>query len=157
MANAWQIAKFIARRATLLGWFDAPTGDAITTCSAVKTDEGKYIYGPDEPCAELVAAIARLDEDAIICMASEVTDTALDALKPGQLSLVVESTGARIPIMESLAQVQQSLAFAASACIIKKERCVLIWSNEPKTVVNVAHNVEKQMLAYVSRIHEQLE
>jgi hypothetical protein len=84
-------------------------------------------------------------------MASEVTNTIFDAIQPDQACLVVESTGARVPIVASLADVQQPLAHAASSCLVYQERCVLIWSNEPKTVINAAHNVEKQMLGFVSR------
>ena len=97
-----------------------------------------------------MAAVARLDESAVVSMVSEVTNQVLDSIKPEQASLVIESTGARIPIVARLADVQSSLVHSASSCIIAEERCVLIWSNEPRTIINVAHNVEKQMLGFVS-------
>lgn len=97
-----------------------------------------------------MAAVARLDESAVVSMVSEVTNQVLDSIKPEQASLVIESTGARIPIVARLADVQSPLVHSASSCIIAEERCVLIWSNEPRTIINVAHNVEKQMLGFVS-------
>lgn len=84
-------------------------------------------------------------------MASEVSNAVLEAIKPGQVTLVVESTGARIPIVQRLKDVKQALAMSASACIVVEEQCVLIWSNEPKSVLNVAHNVEKQLFGFVSQ------
>lgn len=98
-----------------------------------------------------MAAVARLEENAVVSMASEVTNTVLDTITPDQASLLVESTGARIPIVPSLADVRQSLVHSTSSCIVVQERCVLIWSNVPNTVINVAHNVEKQLLGFVSR------
>ena len=112
--------------------------------------DGLYTYAPDDPSPDLVAAVTRLDEKAVVSMASEVTNSIFDAIDPEQTCMVVESTGARVPIVASLAHVEKQLAHAASACIVVQERCVLVWSNEPKTVVNAAHNVEKQMLAFVS-------
>ncbi|KAM6513607.1 hypothetical protein FALCPG4_015992 [Fusarium falciforme] len=148
------VAKHIARRATLLGWFDEPPLAAITsgwssTCVAVKKPDGTYSYAPDDPNPDLVAAVARLDENAVVSMASEVTNTILNTIKPKQARLLVESTGARIPIVATLADVHQSLVHSASSCIVAQERCVLIWSNDPNTVTNIAHNVEKQMLGYI--------
>ncbi|KAH8175129.1 glycosyl transferase family group 2 domain-containing protein [Sarocladium implicatum] len=148
------VAKYIARRATLLGWFDEPAAAAInsgwsSTCIALMKPDGLYTYAPDDPNPDLVAAVARLDEKAVVSMASEVTNSIFDAIDPEQTCMVVESTGARVPIVASLAHVEKQLAHAASACIVVQERCVLVWSNEPKTVVNAAHNVEKQMLAFI--------
>ncbi|KAH6954264.1 glycosyl transferase family group 2-domain-containing protein [Fusarium avenaceum] len=148
------VAKYIARRATLLGWFDEPASAAITsgwssTCIALKKPDGSYIYAPDDPSPDLVAAVNRLNESAIVSMASEVTCAVLDSLKPGQASLVNEDTGARIPIIQSFADVHESLVHLTSACIIVQERCVLIWAHESRTVLNVAHNVEKQMLGVI--------
>ncbi|KAJ3543786.1 hypothetical protein NM208_g3393 [Fusarium decemcellulare] len=153
-ADPAMVAKYIARRATLLGWFDEPVGAAITsgwssTCVALKRPDGSYTYAPDDPSPDLVAAVARLDENAIVSMASEVTNSVLDSIKPDQGSVVIESTGARIPIVPRLADVHQSLVHSTTSCIVAQERCVLIWSHEPKTVINVAHNVEKQLLGFI--------
>ncbi|KPM44164.1 hypothetical protein AK830_g2346 [Neonectria ditissima] len=149
-----QVAKYLARRATLLGWFEEPAAAAITsgwssTCVALKKPDGTYAYAPDDPSPDLVAAVARLEENAVVSMASEVTNTVLDTIRPDQASLLVESTDARIPIVSSLADVRQSLVHSTSSCIVVQERCVLIWSNVPNTVINVAHNVEKQLLGFI--------
>ncbi|KAH7245158.1 glycosyl transferase family group 2-domain-containing protein, partial [Fusarium tricinctum] len=148
------VAKYIARRATLLGWFDEPAAAAITsgwssTCIALKKPDGSYIYAPDDPSPDLVAAVNRLNESAIVSMASEVTSAVLDSLKPEQASLVNEDTGARIPIIQSFADVHESLVHLTSSCIVVQERCVLIWAHESRTVLNVAHNIEKQMLGVI--------
>lgn len=149
--NEDQIAKYIARRATLLGWFDAPDADSDTTCFALKQPDGNYAYEPCIISSDLGAAIAILGENAIISMASEVTMAVVNTIEPGQVTLVVESTGARVPVVQSLSDVKRTLTQFSSSCIVLKEKCVLIWSHDPRTIINVAHNVEKQMLGYVSR------
>ncbi|KAF5633200.1 hypothetical protein F25303_9232 [Fusarium sp. NRRL 25303] len=148
------VARYIARRATLLGWFDEPAAAAITsgwssTCIALKKPDGTYIYNPDDPSPDLAAAVNRLNESAIVSMASEVTNSVLESIKPGQASLVNEDTGARIPIIPSLADVHETLVHLTSSCIVVQERCVLIWAHEARTVLTVAHNVEKQMLGFI--------
>lgn len=153
--NGGQVAKYLARRATLLGWFDELPAAAITsgwsaTCVALKKPDGTYTYAPNDPSPDLVAAVARLNENAVVSMASEVTNTVLDTITPEQRSLLVASTGTRIPIVATLADVHQTLVHSASSCIVAQERCVLVWFNEPNTVTHVAHNVEKQLLGFVS-------
>ncbi|KAF4984005.1 hypothetical protein FZEAL_710 [Fusarium zealandicum] len=153
-AEPAMVAKYISRRATLLGWFDEPASAAITsgwssTCVALKRPDGCYTYAPDDPSPDLVAAVARLDENAVVSMMSEVTNAVLDSIKPEQASLVIESTGGRIPIIAKLADVHQSLVHSATSCIVSQERCVLIWSNDARNVINVAHSVEKQMLGFI--------
>jgi hypothetical protein len=98
----------------------------------------------------LAAAIGRINEAAIVSMSSEVTNAVLETIKPEQASLVNEDTGARIPIVASLADIHDSLVHLTSSCIVVQERCVIIWSHEARNVLNVAHNVEKQMLGFVS-------
>ncbi|CZS85709.1 unnamed protein product [Fusarium graminearum] len=148
------VAKYIARRATLLGWFDEPAAAAMTsgwssTCIALKKPDGSYLYNPDDPSPDLAAAIGRMNEAAVVSMSSEVTSAVLDTIKPEQACLVNEDTGARIPIVATLNDIHDSLVHLTSACIVVQERCVLIWSHEARTVLNVAHNVEKQMLGFI--------
>ncbi|GKU04577.1 hypothetical protein FLAG1_10110 [Fusarium langsethiae] len=148
------VAKYIARRATLLGWFDEPAAAVITsgwssTCIALKKPDGSYLYNPDDPSPDLAAAIGRINESAIVSMSSEVTNAVLDTIKPDQACLVNEDTGARIPIVASFNDIHDTLVHLTSSCIVVQERCVLIWSHEARNVLNVAHNVEKQMLGFI--------
>jgi hypothetical protein len=83
-------------------------------------------------------------------MASEVTTLVLASLRPGQKSLVIENTGTRIPILASFADIQQSIVQSSGSCIILAAQCVLVWSSEPKAIINVAHSIERQMLSCVS-------
>jgi hypothetical protein len=141
--------KSLARRATLLGLFDTPASSDVTTCCALKGNEGKYSYAPEPPCSELMEAIARVGQNVVISMASEVTTAVIDSIKPGQVSLIVESTGSRTPIVANLVDIQQSLVNSSCSCIVTGEKCVVVWSSEPKALINIAHNTERQMLSSV--------
>lgn len=69
----------------------------------------------------------------------------IDSILPGQKSLVVESTSARIPVVHSLNDVSSNLVHFARACIVVQEKLVLIWSHNAGTILHVAHDVERQL------------
>jgi hypothetical protein len=144
----------LARRATLLGWFDEDVAESIssgmtTATVAIRGPQGNYTFTPDDPAPALALAVARLGEEAVMSMVSEVTRAIIDSVAPDRRSLILETTGARIPIVQSLADVHYSLAHSATACLVLQQRCVLIWSNDPATIMLVAQAVEKQLLVMV--------
>jgi hypothetical protein len=151
------MAKHVARRATLLGWFDEPDGQSLShgwssTCVAVKTPENGYVFFPPDVNPSLADAISRLNDVAALSMSSEVTASVIDSITPQQKSLIVENTGARIPIVSSLDDVEASLTHSSRACVVTQERIVLVWSHDAGAILNVVHDVEKQLLGLVSRV-----
>lgn len=155
-----QMAKYLARRATLLGWFDEPEGQSLSqswssTCVAVKTTPedgaaGGYAFYPQDVNPSLVNAISRLNDAAALSMSSEITASVIDSITPQQKCLIVESTGARIPIVSCLDDVESSLAHLSRACVVTQERIVLVWANDAGAILNVVHDVEKQLQGLVS-------
>lgn len=67
----------------------------------------------------------------------------------GQKSVTVEQTGARIPIVASLDDVNAGLGHSARCCIVQKENLMLVWSEDPASIINVGNDVEKQLLGMV--------
>ena len=94
----------------------------------------------------LSAAITRLDDQAVISLSSEVTSTIIDTIAPEQRTFIIDHTGARIPIVQSLDAVHSGLVHISRTCIVLKEKVVIVWSNDAATLINVAHDVEKQFL-----------
>ncbi|KAF4469506.1 hypothetical protein FALBO_3597 [Fusarium albosuccineum] len=145
------VAKYVSRRATLLGFFEDPEGQSLAngfseTCVAVKSPEDKYIFQPSDINPLLALAIARIDTKAVLSMSSEVIPTIIDSIQPDQKHLYIEATGARIFIASSLEDIRPDLIANSKACIVVRERVMLVWSNNPRTIVNVAHDVETQIL-----------
>ncbi|KAJ5825580.1 hypothetical protein N7474_002718 [Penicillium riverlandense] len=144
------MSRYLARRATLLGWFDEAQGNSqsqgwSSTCVAVKIPDQGYSFFPADVSPLLADAISRLNETAAVAMSSRLTTAIIDTITPGQKSLIVDSTSARIPIVASLNDVDPALVHLSRACIVVQERVVLIWSHDASVILNVAYDVEKQL------------
>ncbi|KAL5351998.1 hypothetical protein ACLOAV_003862 [Pseudogymnoascus australis] len=144
------IAKYISERAILLRWFEAPDEKSFAhgspTCVAVKVADTEHVFEPADVNPALANAIRRLDECVVLAMSSQITASVIVLLTPQQKSLAVDETGARLPIIASLEDVGSALVHATRACIVRKERIVLIWSDDPGAIMTVGNAVEKQLL-----------
>lgn len=144
------MVRYLARRATLLGWFDESKVEQgaqnwSSTCISLRQADNEYSFFPYNANPALADAITRLGETAAIAMSSRFTSAVIDSIIPGQKSLVVENTSARIPIVYCLNDVNSDLVHFARACIIVQERLVLVWSHNAGAILNVAFDVERQL------------
>ncbi|OOQ81930.1 hypothetical protein PEBR_40995 [Penicillium brasilianum] len=144
------MVRYLARRATLLGWFDESEVEQgaqnwSSTCISLRQADNEYSFFPYNANPALADAITRLGETAAIAMSSRFTSAVIDLIIPGQKSLVVENTSARIPIVYCLNDVISDLVHFARACIIVQERLVLVWSHNAGAILNVAFDVERQL------------
>ncbi|KAL4888330.1 glycosyl transferase family group 2-domain-containing protein [Aspergillus ambiguus] len=153
MASQW-----LARRATLLGWFDHMSREpgsqySATNCVAVKRPEGGHSFCPPDVNPTLASAITTLNEAATIAMSSQITTTVISNIDPGQRCFVAMTTSDRIPIVLSLGDVDHSITQFSRACIVMEERLVLVWAHDVTTVLNVAHDVETQLGSQYPKTH----
>ncbi|KAL5327520.1 hypothetical protein ACEPPN_005219 [Leptodophora sp. 'Broadleaf-Isolate-01'] len=153
--DAGQMSQAISQRATLLRWFDAPDVKFAAqghspTCVAIKGTESEYIFEPANVHPALSKSILALDESAVLTMSSQITSGVIGMLNPQQKSLVVDQNGHRLPILPSLDEVTSAISYSARACIVRKEQLVLVWSDSPETILDVSHDVEKQLLNILS-------
>lgn len=149
------MAKYVSRRATLLGFFDDPEDQSLAsgfseTCIAVKASEDNYVFQPSDVNPLLALAVARIDRKAVLSMTSEVIPTIIDSIQPDQTQFYIEATGTPISIVASLEEIRPDVAANSKACIVLKERVMLVWSNNPKKIVNQAHDVETQLFNVVN-------
>ena len=121
-----------------------------TTCIAVRLPDDDYSFFPYNVTPSLAGAIARLDETAAVAMSSRFTATVINSIVPGQKSLIVDSTSARIPIVSCLDDVTIGLVHFSRACIVMEERLDLVWSHNASAILNVAFDVERQLGREVS-------
>ncbi|KAF9890520.1 hypothetical protein FE257_005925 [Aspergillus nanangensis] len=145
-----QVSKYLARRATLLGWLDDTHKDAgpnatASACVAVKLPDGGYSFFPPDVGPELKNAVKRLGEMAVIAMSSQTTAGVIDSITPGQKSFVIQATSARIPIIPSLDDLDQNITYVSRVCIVAKEKIVVIWSHDASGILNVAYDIETQL------------
>lgn len=155
------MARYLARRATLLGWFDESEVDNglrnwSSTCVAVRLSDDEYSFFPYNVNPALGDAIVRLGETAAVAMSSRFTSALIDSIMPGQKSLIMESTSARIPIVYCLNDVNSEMVHFARACIVVQEKVILVWSHDAGAILNVAFDVERQLGKKVSAYTEHL-
>lgn len=149
------MAQNVARHADSAGWFcspnsnTAPQGHSLV-CVAFRTWEDEIILEPRQVDPRLVEAIERLEEVVVLSMSSEITSCLIESISPQQKSLIVERTGARIPIVSTLQDVSSYLVHSSRACIIRQERLVLLWSDDGTAIIEIGNDVEKQLLGLVS-------
>ncbi|KAF4963889.1 hypothetical protein FSARC_8142 [Fusarium sarcochroum] len=129
------IAKYVSRRATLLGWFDEPVERSVVNGVSL-TDVDPLVS----------CAVSKLDAEAVMSISSETLLDIIDTIPYTQRSLVSEATGARIPIVPSLESVTPEMCHYSRACIALEERVVLVWSQDPKSIINVANHVQQDLL-----------
>ncbi|GFF80523.1 hypothetical protein IFM53868_02877 [Aspergillus udagawae] len=154
--NPYMMTKSLARRATLLGWFDHSNSnlaeDPSSVCVAIRLQDDGYTFHPAVIDPSLAKAIKRLDETAVVALSSRVTARTIATIAPGQKSFVVESTSARIPVIPTLDGVDVNLTHYSRACIVLDEKIVLVWSHDASGLLNVAHDVEVQLGGQSPRI-----
>jgi hypothetical protein len=83
-------------------------------------------------------------------ISSETLSNIIKSIPPTQRSLVSDVTGARIPIVPNLTGVTAELSHYSRACIAHEERIVLVWSQDPKAIINVADHVQQEVFEIVS-------
>lgn len=111
---------------------------------AIRSDP--YISEPAHVNLSLADAIIRLDEPFVLAMASEVTARVMELIGTQQKSLAIQSTGNRIPILNSLDDVSSILSHCSRVCIVLYGKLVLIWSDSPSDLIEVGTDVEKKLL-----------
>jgi hypothetical protein len=152
--HSFQMARYITRQATTLGWFEDPIEERFpnifaATCVAIRQDNGRYVFEPPNINPALASAIARLDDKIVFTMSSEITTSMLKTLTPEQHYLTIPHAGFRIPIVSSFEDVRSELALASCACIVRKESLVLVWSDDVGRIVQTGSDVEKHLLTLV--------
>lgn len=129
--------------------------DDCFTCVAVREFSSldiDYVLEPANVDLQVYEAILRLRDTAVLSIVSEVTDLAFDLVKPGQRYLQVNSSGARIPIVESLDDVNVHLTSAARACLVRQQNVMLVWSEDVFSLVNIGQEVQEDLMGLVSTV-----
>jgi hypothetical protein len=94
--------------------------------------------------------VSKLDAEAVMSISSEMLISIIDSIPPTQRSLVSDATGARIPVVPSLEDVTPEMCHYSRACIALQERVVIVWSQDPKAIINVTNHVQREILDMVS-------
>jgi len=155
LTHSFQMARYITRQATALGWFEDPCEERFPNifaamCVAIQQDNRRYVFEPPNINPALASAITRLGDKIVFTMSSEITTSVLKTLKPDQHYLTIPHASFRLPIVSSFEDVDPGLVSASCACIVKRESLVLVWSDDVGQIVQTGSDVEKHLLTLVS-------
>lgn len=157
----FQIVNDISRQASVLGWtrrsrHHQQLGHDWFTCIAVRQISGidiDYVIEPPNVDSQVYDAIIRLRDTAVLSIISEVTDLAFDLIKPDQRYLSLGVSGARMPIVENLEAVDITLTASARACFVRKQNVMLVWAENVYSLVNIAQEIQEDLMSLVSMIN----
>lgn len=142
----------VVRQATMLGWFSAAATANSTACAAIREKDDTYEFEPQTTRTDLQEAIARLGEGVSLTMASQITESIFKLLPANSVYLPTNSSGGRIPIVESLEHVDTYLVQSSRACIVRNEGFVLVWSDQVGKIIEIGQDVQREFLSIVRQI-----
>lgn len=126
------------------------TNGYSATGIAVKSSGDDYVFHPLDIDPLLASTIRRLDSKAVLSISSEALMSTIDAITHDQKSLILNATGARLPVVACLDAITPEMCHYSRACIVLRERVVVVWSDDPKSIINVTHHVERELLELAS-------
>lgn len=151
------MARYILRQGANNGWFDAADEKLSSlrnakTAVAIRRSHGDYTFEPSNVSLGLSSAIGRLNVTVAFTMCSEITTATLRNLHPTQTHLNIPIAGARIPVVSSLSEIYPELGdtLSTTACVVRRENLVLVWSDAIESILHVGAEVEAQLLSMVN-------
>jgi hypothetical protein len=100
----------------------------------------------------VIEAVGSLDCEIAFTLSSEITATLFRQMSPLQSEILVEPQNIRIPIVESFEDViylATTKRLTASACAIRKERVVFVWSESVENILPHGAEVDRLLLETV--------
>ncbi len=134
---------------------DTKNFDFPSPCRGVllRQSRGQYVSQPLEVHPDLLAAVQKINVEVAFTMCTETTDVIFQSLKPGQSELILHD-GSQYQIVEQLGDISRGASSQIRkfqyACLVKREKLVLIWHDDIQKILSHAQDVEKKCLALVS-------
>jgi hypothetical protein len=120
----------------------------------LRQTRGLYVTHPPEVNHELLTAVQKINVEVAFTMVTETTDMIFSSLKPNQTELVLQD-GSQYQIVESLAEISKGASNKIKkfqyACIVKREKIILVWHDDIQMIFTHGQDVEKKLLALVCR------
>lgn len=156
-----------------LDWFDlSPDDYALSEGGAsnlgvvIKSKNGSpktegissYIAEPRDTNPDIIHAVARLDLSGAFTSSSDVTRALLQRIEPNQTELSASDQDFVLPIFRSLDDLgreheewnyRSAAVKAGGVCLCRRERVVLMWSDNAEGLVARGRDVEAKCIALV--------
>ena len=148
------MVKFLHNRILANAWMTPNEKTSESVCQGVllRQNRGVYISQPTFAHHELMAAVSRLNVGVAFTMFTATTDVIFDSLSPSQTEFTL-SNGSQYQIIESMSDISKSASTKIKrfqyACLVRKERLVLLWHDEVQKILSHAAIVERNLLASI--------
>jgi hypothetical protein len=119
----------------------------------MKLADHRWSVEPANLHEDTIQAIDSLDAVIAFTMVSEITATLFRQISPYQTEIVIQPRGIKIPIVNTLEDVfylATTKRLDGSACLVRRQRVVLVWSNMVESILPHGAEVEKLLLEAVS-------
>ncbi|KAH7031440.1 glycosyl transferase family group 2-domain-containing protein [Microdochium trichocladiopsis] len=143
------LARYLHRRIIDAGWIrndtDAKSGPSVPGMVIKSEDGSEYVTEPSNTYPELMQFCQRLNITAAFTMSCELTDQICDTISAHEDEITLPS-GITVPIVQSLrhlATTDRSVRMRDLFCLVKQERCLVIWSQTADGLFEHAADVEE--------------
>lgn len=113
-------------------------------------DDG-YIFEPESMEESMKTAIQALASPVAFTMASAIASKVFSQISPYQTELIIQPRGARIPIVDTVDNIQdrgfeirQTLA-----CLVKQDRVILLLANTVDSAIAHGQDIEQMLMETV--------
>ena len=150
------MVRYMYKQCESSGWLNRhDCSDPSTVGVMIKLPHDQHSIHPPTLHSMIIEAVNSVDAAIAFTMASEITATLFRQMSPYQTEILVEPQGIRIPIVESLdniIQLANTNQIRGSACIVRSERVILVWSNSIENILPHGAELEKLLLETVSLV-----
>jgi hypothetical protein len=136
---------------------DTPTSNIDSySCGGIllRQSRGSYVSQPIGLAPELLAAVQKLNVEVAFTMSTEITDLIFSLLAPDQTELVLGLGSSQYQILDSLEEIAKSTSSKVKrfqyACFVRREKVLLLWHDNVKSILVHAAEMERTLLTVVS-------
>jgi len=118
----------------------------------LRQSRGRYVCSPENIYPPLSTAVQRLNVGVAMTIRPQMLSGIIDNLSPGQTELRMKDNS-QLQIISSLTAITATnVKKFQYACLLRQERCVLVWQEDVGQILNHAVRVEDRLLSFVSLI-----
>jgi len=150
--NFQQMTRYIHRKCTTSKWLEpVELGSSSMIGVAIRLPNNTFINEPPTLNNMVIDAIKNINPAVAFTMSSDITAAVFRQLSPYQDEIVVQPRGIRIPIIETFSALStgHSTIFNSFACLVRKEKVMLVWAASVEGILSHGSHIETKLLGWV--------
>lgn len=148
------MVRYLHKQCEQSGWLNyLEIPDPNMVGIMMKLADHRWSVAPTNLHMDTIQAIDSLDAVIAFTMVSEITATLFRQISPYQTEIVIQPRGIKIPIVntfEDVVYLATTKRLDGSACLVRRQKLVLVWSDMVESILPHGAEVEKLLLESVS-------